>query len=483
MKKVMKGIVNSSMGYLPFKIIEGIFGIIAIRLYTNLITTEDYGTYGIVNNTMMILYLLTIGWFMFVAIRYVKEQETVEEKQSFFTNQLFMQMMIVGIALGIYVVFAFLMTWQFDYDGTALAIYVLFFIGYGITQFYTHLLLYVDKRFMNVILVVGSAVLKPVLVYILYRLGVRTLYILFIGHGVVDLMMGAIAFFNVRPYAYFRRSKLDFSKFKDFFSYGFPLIGLTMTMYTLNMADRYIIRGFFSEHEVGIYTPSYSLASAAFLMINYGLTRGFYPRLLTAWKDKDMKTSSQILSQGIKNFLFIALPAATGMVLVSQEMGHVFINPKFMEGYPVIGFVAIGMFFLGLTEYINKEWELSGNTKPIFVNSLIAAIVNVVLNLIFIPMFGFIAAAMTTSVSFILYFTIALIRRTKTIQVKLAANEIFGIFIANIVMTLSVNFVGTLPFGSLTMLVVKVTTAVIVYMTGIIMFNVYDWKAFIRHHR
>ena len=483
MKKILKGILNSNMGYLPFKIVEGIFGIIAIRLYTGLISTNDYGVYGLVNNTMMMIYLLTIGWFMFVAIRYVKEQKTEEDKKRFFSNQLLLQGSIVGIALVFYAIFALILIVRFNYDKTLLGIYILFFMGYGITQFYTHLLLYMDRRFMNVVLVVGSAVLKPIVVFCLYRLGVPTLYILFLGLGSVDLVMGGIAFFTIKPYRYFDKSMFDIGKFKEFFGYGFPLIGLTMTMYTLNMADRYIIRGFYSDHEVGVYIPSYSLASAAFLMINYGLTRGFYPRLLTAWKDKKIKNASEILSSGIKNFLFIALPSATGMILVSQEMGHVFIDPKFIDGYPVIGFVAVGMFFLGLTEYINKEWELSGNTKPIFIHSLIAAVINIILNMIFVPKYGFIAAAFTTSLSFILYFIIAWIRRTKTIEIKIAANEIFGILISNILMTIAVNMVGTLPFGHAVMLSVKVVVAIIVYVAGVVMFQVYDWKLWLKQNR
>ncbi len=483
MKKIMRGVLNSSMGYLPFKIIEGIFGIISIRLYTHLITTEDYGIYGTVNITMMVIYLLTLGWFMFVAIRYVKDQKTVEEKKSFYTNQLLMQGMTLLVLILIYMGASGFISSRYGFNSRMILIIGLFFMGYGSTQFYTHLLLYLDRRALNIYLVVGSAVLKPILVYGLYKGGIDTLYILFLGHGLVDLLMGLIAFLTIRPFRYFDRSYIDFRKFKEFFSYGFPLIGLTLTMFVLNMSDRYIIEGFFSNHEVGLYIASYSVVSAAFPMISYGLTRGFYPRLLGAWKDGDMETSSQILSGGIKNFLFIALPAATGMSLVSNEIGHMIIDPKFMEGYPVISYVAMGMFFLGLTEYMNKDWELTGNTKPIFYHSLIAAVFNVILNLIFVPIYGFIAAAMTTAGSFVLYFIISLLRREGKIPLKLVPREIIGILISNLLMAGGLVFIDQLEIGTALMLMTKILGGVGIYGLSILVFKVYDIRAWLNQHR
>ncbi len=476
MKNVFRRVLNSGMGYLPFKIIEGIFGIISLSMYSYLLTIDAYGNYGIVNNTMMIIYLLSIGWFVFVAIRYVKEQKTITDKENFYSNVLALQGIVLACLILIYITFGSGLIIAFEYDKILLLTYILFFGGYALTQFYTHLLLYIDRRLMNVIIVVLSAVLKPILVFTLYKLSVPLIYILFIGHGLVDLVMGLIAFVTVKPYKYFKSSAVNKAKFREFFNYGFPLIGLTLTMYVLNVSDRYIIRFFYSKSEVGLYTPNYSLASAAFLMISYGLSRGFYPRLLTAWKDKDIIRTEEILASGIKNFLFIALPATTGMVLLSKTIGEAFISEKYAQGYSVIGFVAIGMFFLGLAEYANKEWELNGNTKPIFKNSIIAAFVNLVFNFIFIPIYGFIAAAVTTSFSFVIYFLICIINRKKEIHYGLNIREIISIIIANLVMIIAVVLSGMLNLSPMPLLAARVLIGVLSYMIIIIVLKVYDIK-------
>ena len=478
MKNIINKIFNSSMGYLPFKIIEGIMGILSLSLYTHLLSVNNYGNYGTANSTMMLTYLLSIGWFVFVAIRYIKEQKSVEEKQVFFSNILALQGIIMITLFIVYAVISMIMISAFNYDSKLLLVYLLFFIGYTSSQFYVHLLLYVNERLLNVQLVVIAAFFKPVLVGTLFLLKVPTEYIIFIGHGLVDLTVGLIAIVKIKPYKYFRISKINKSKFKEFFVYGFPLIGLTLTMYVLNVSDRYLIRGIYSDVEVGYYTPNYSLASAAFLMISYGLSRGFYPKLLGAFKDNDYVKTGDILAGAIKNYIFLALPAATGMFLLSQDICRIFLDAKYIVGHQVIGLVAIGMFFLGLAEYANKGWELSGNTKPIFYNSLKAAIVNIILNVIFIPIFGFVAAAGTTAISFLIYSIICFLNREKAVKYQLESKKIVSIFIGNIVMILCVLLSAFIPLSGILLLVIRVAIGIVSYICVILLLKVYNIKEF-----
>lgn len=473
MKVLLKRFFNSNMGYLPFKIIEGIFGIVSLSLYSYLLSPDAYGNYGIVNTTMMLTYLLSIGWFVFVAIRYVKEQKTETEKIIFFTNILTLQGMILFILFLMYTVFGFVLVRIIDYDPMLLFIYILFFIGYMMSQFYIHLLLYVDKRLTNVLLMLMVAVIRPTMVYLLFKQGVEVTYIIFIAHGLVDFIFGLIAFMTIKPYKYYKIKAISIQKFKEFFNYGFPLIGLTLTMYILNISDRYIIRFFYSDYEVGVYTPNYSIASATFLMISYGLSRGFYPRLLSAWEKKDKVNAGVILSNSIKNYVFLAVPAALGMTVLSSDIGRALISLEYKEGYSVMGYVAFGMLFLGLAEYTNKEWELTGNTRPIFANSILAAIVNLILNIIFVPMFGFVAAAVTTSISFAVYFGICFVNRKKELSYGLKSKDALFMLVGNVMMLLALLLAGNIPINGILGLVVKISIGMVVYFCIIIVGKVY----------
>ncbi len=160
---------------------------------------------------------------------------------------------------------------------------------------------------------------------------------------------------------------------------------------------------------------------------------GFILKLLTAWGKESKKEAGRILSFGIKTYILLGLPAATGMLLLSKDIGQIIIAKEYEAGYAVIGIVAFGMFFLNLADYMNKEWELSKNTRPIFINSLIAAVVNLGLNLILIPKYGLIMAAYTTLVASIIYFVTSGVRRKKILEVVIEKKYLFSVIFANLV--------------------------------------------------
>ncbi len=466
MRLRIQNFFNSSVGYLPFKIIEGIFGIVSLSLYSHLLLPHEYGLYGIINNTVMLTYLLAFGWFYFVAMRFIGEIDNLDERKTFFSNMLSLQGRIYGLLILIYLGLSMILIYGFSFNPWLLAVYVVFFVGYMFNQFYINLLLYVHMRFLNVVLVVLAAVLKPMLVYGFYKSGIDTIYILFLGHGVVDITLGLIAFYYIRPYRYFSKNSIKKEQFKEYLRYGFPLIGLTLTMYVLNISDRYILRFFYSEYVVGLYVPNYAIASSTFLMIAYGLSRGFYPKLLTAWGKESKKEAGRILSFGIKTYILLGLPAATGMLLLSKDIGQIIIAKEYEAGYAVIGIVAFGMFFLNLADYMNKEWELSKNTRPIFINSLIAAVVNLGLNLILIPKYGLIMAAYTTLVASIIYFVASGVRRKKILEVVIEKKYLFSVIFANLVMSICVIISAVLPLQGYVLIVAKAMIGIVSYFAA-----------------
>jgi O-antigen/teichoic acid export membrane protein len=217
-------------------------------------------------------------------------------------------------------------------------------------------------------------------------------------------------------------------------------------MYVLNISDRFILRFFYSEYVVGLYVPNYSIASATFLMIAYGLSRGFYPRLLGAWAKDAKDEAGRILSASIKTYILLGLPAATGMFLLSKDIGQIIIAKEYEAGYPVIGIVAFGMFFLNLADYMNKEWELSKNTKPIFINSLIAAAANLSLNF-----------------ASIIYFLMSGIRRKKILEIIVEKKDFISIIFANVVMCICVIISSVLPIQGYILIISKGMIGVISY--------------------
>lgn len=98
------------------------------------------------------------------------------------------------------------------------------------------------------------------------------------------------------------------------------------------------------------------------------------------------------------------------VLFISTEIIRIMANESYCDGLTIIPFIFMEYYFnFMFTFETNTDYHYK-KTKYISIGTTIAAIVNVILNLIFIPIYGYFAAAIPTVVSFLyfLYFIIIL---------------------------------------------------------------------------
>jgi O-antigen/teichoic acid export membrane protein len=99
-------------------------------------------------------------------------------------------------------------------------------------------------------------------------------------------------------------------------------------------------------------------------------------------------------------FLF-GLICSIGLMMIAPEAVRLFLAPSYHESIFLIPVLIIGMFFLfSYTFFYDVEYYYK-KTKGIAVASLLAALENIVLNAIFIPVYGYVAAGFTTAIGYL----------------------------------------------------------------------------------
>lgn len=434
MTERLKKISRSNLFYLPFKLIEGLIGIVSLSLYTRLFGKEIYGSYVIVNTSVALISILSIGWLRFVTSRYIKDY-TNKGKRAVFVSTLFYAYFISAL-IGTLVLLGTIFLVVKEHQLIDLVFYLLFYLGYTFSQLFVDLLLYDDKRMKNIFIITISSLLKPVLVLILFQLKFSPALVIVTAFAAVDLFFGFYAMRSMRFRESFSLREIDKTLVKEFLRYGFPLIGLSITVYLLNAADKYVIVLFWGDADVAVYGATYAIASAAFTLITLGLSKGFYPNLLAKWSEGKVREAEAVLSRALQNYLFLGLPAALGLSFVSYDLAYLLLDQGYLQGYSVIGISALGMFFFGLSEYFNKGFELKKDTFEITKNSTLAAILNLILNMIFIPVYGYVAAAYTSLASFAAYAFICYLRREKSVRFQVNMRFFIKLILVNILMSL-----------------------------------------------
>ncbi|MBQ3366843.1 MAG: oligosaccharide flippase family protein [Acidaminococcaceae bacterium] len=177
-----------------------------------------------------------------------------------------------------------------------------------------------------------------------------------------------------------------------------PLLPHYLAGIILSHGDRIMISKLCGTGEVALYGVAYNIGMIILLFvaaINSSLTPWIYSKL----KLKGIESIQQ-RSRGVLFFIFCV---ALGLMLVSPEIVLIFGSSKYANAVNVIPPVAGSVYFIFLYNFLSFPEFYFEKTSFLMWASIIAAGLNVVLNYIFIPVYGFIAAAYTTLACYVIY--------------------------------------------------------------------------------
>lgn len=179
------------------------------------------------------------------------------------------------------------------------------------------------------------------------------------------------------------------------FAFCIPLVPHLLSNTILGSSDRIMIKHICGTEDAAIYSVAYSCGMIITILFT-SLNQAWEPWLFDRINSKDFDS----IRHYSKFYLLFFVMLVMGSILVAPELIYimggkdysaaVYAIPPVMTGY--------GCKF-AYTFYVNIE-KFEKKTAYISTGTLAAAGLNVVLNLIFIPVFGYIAAAYTTLAGF-----------------------------------------------------------------------------------
>lgn len=184
------------------------------------------------------------------------------------------------------------------------------------------------------------------------------------------------------------------------FALGFniPLVPYYLSQQIFNQSDRIMIDYFCGRSEAGIYGVAYTLSMIFTIVIN-AANNSFVP-----WEYEKMKKGDcRQIGKVINGIALLILSMLVLLILCAPEIILIFASRNYYEARWIVPPVAASVFFLFLSQlFINIEFYFE-EKKMLVEGSLISALVNVALNSVCIPSFGFTAAGYTTLFSYILF--------------------------------------------------------------------------------
>lgn len=367
--------------------------IITVPIFSRLLTTGEYGVYSVFmawKDIVAILITLRIagGVMNKGLIKYCNSRDEFTSAMLGLTTTLFLGSVIV--------LFFFIEQIQAFMRIPSTALYSM--LIYAFTSACYNIWI-TRQRFeykyrMFFISTIVIAILNPSIGIVLVLTLKEKALARIISVTLVSLIFGLIVFVST-----FVKGKLFYSKeyWIYAFRYNIVLIPHFLAVNILSQADRIMINNMIGSAQAGIYGVAYS-ASMGINIIKTSINQTILPWTFNALNDKQYEKIYKRTVPLLFGFLFIN----SLYMLFTPEIVSILAPSAYREAIWLLPIICASVYFTFLYSlFTNIELYFEKN-QYIMLASVLASIVNVVTNLIFIPIFGYQAAAFTTLGCYIL---------------------------------------------------------------------------------
>jgi len=465
-----KGFLKDAVKYLPAQIAPGIVGFISIPIITRIFSPKDYGNYSLAMATVMI-FATFAGWLPMAIIRFYPAYER-DKKLDLFYGRI-IRLTIISILVITLTYFIFIVSIK---NNISSKLYLLMLIGIGV--FIAIAIFDVFQHFLRSKRQVGwysgFAIWKSavgfgfgIALIFLFKLGIKSLLwgiILSISFIMLFLWRKVIGSISIIY------SKLNLSFVKDLAKYSFPLVIGNLAAWILSLSDRYVLEFFRGSQEVGIYSASYNISEKSIMLLATLFMLASTPILIHIWEKEGELKSKIFLNKVTRYYLIICVPAVVGLSVLSKPIIEVMTGNQYFEGYVIFPFVTSGVLFLGLQKRFNDVLLLYKKTNFIAFSIVVAGLLNLLLNFLLIPKYGYFAAAITTWISYVFLLFLMIILSRRFFVWKFPLKSLIRVTLASAIMGAAVYWVGnSLIFSQLINLILAIPLGVAVYFAFLLL--------------
>jgi len=388
-------LIKNTTIYALGDIIPRLIGFIALPILTRYLTPSDYGIVNYVNT--LNTFLLALGFLSvntYFLVYYYRCKTHAEQKKllgnlSAFIILLNVVIVIVLLFFGKYFFNALGSNIDF-YPYIVIAIFTNFFNLFSVLP--AALFRVLEKPMPLTILNVSRGVITFVLTLVLVIYFDYTALGVLYANLVVNFIFAFLFLYMVRHHITWN---LNFKQIKTVLAFTLPLVPGSIAYYLTTISDRILIDKYLSLNDLGIY----SIAASIALILNifsFGAYKAFEPYIFKNWGGENFIK----IFENIRNsFVYVLLIGVLCLSVFSKEFFILMTDVKFHGAYFYVPMIIIGVYSSSLSMLYGTIITAKGKTKINSLISIIGASISVTLNIIFLPKYGLLTAALVSSLA------------------------------------------------------------------------------------
>lgn len=369
-------------------------GIITVPLFSRVLSQEEYGMVNNFNSWLGILTIIaSLNLYASITRAKIDHEEDIDS---------FISSILVLSTVSVTIIYIFVLLFHTKVESimemdinivSYMFVYIIFSNAFSFIQ--TKHKAFLEYKSFTIISFM-TAIVSVILSVILVTFMKEKYFARILGLTIPTMLIGAVMFITT-----IKKSNriINIQYWKYALALSLPLILHVLAGNILSQFDRISIAKIHGFEEVALYGMAYNIASllsVVWTSFNGSWVPWFYERMRENKIDEIRNTSKYYIS----TFMYIAIL----LLAFSPEIMKIMGPSNYYGGIYAIPPILLGLFFQFIYSlYTNIEFYHK-KTMYIPIGTVLSAIINIVLNILFIPKFGYIMAAYTTLISYLCLF-------------------------------------------------------------------------------
>ena len=465
------------LGYLPVQAAQAIVGFGSVAVFTRLMSAEAYGSYALTLAALTLTHIVTFTWLDAAIARFHARADARKRLKDHLTT-----------AYGIYVALALVGTVVifgaihlapisdaykaiFSFAAISLITRAALQIGLETHRASGDVARYsaLEAGYLMLGFMIGVGLLM------LTDLGASGI---FIGTAVAAII--ALVFDLPVMLRRARGGKAQPVRARTYARYGSAVSLSLVFEHLLSVGDRFLIAAFLGSGAVGMYAAGYGLADRLLDIIFIWFGAAVWPMTLKAFETQGPEAARKLAGQAASLMALISFPAAAGLALVAEPLTTLIVGESVRsEAAVILPWIALSGLLNGMmTYYFHEAFTIKRRSGFMAFLMAGAALLNLVLNLVFIPMFGIVGAAYATVLAYLISLVICAIVGRGLFPLPLPWGDWVKAATATIVMTAGVFAMPDLPMAWLD-LAGKALSGAVIYIAAAYAFNIAECRTWL----
>lgn len=389
--------------------------LLLLPLYTHFLSTEDYGYIDLIQTYLtffipLILLKIDAGIFRFL----IDARKSEEEKNKIITNGIFIMFVELIISTILFAIAVKIFSIKYS------ILIVMNLISLSVLTFLLQIVRGIGKNkqysFSSIIAAIVTIVLNLIFLVGFHKNGKYVLIASLISNIIctIYLLIANKILKNVKI------KYIDKKLIKDLLKYSIPMIPNELSWWIVHVSDRTIISYALGVAANGIYSVSCKFSNILSSIFNiFNLSWQESAALHINDTDKD-EFFSNVINKVFNLFICFCI----GILACLPFVFELLIKDSYREAYKYVPILLLANIFSVLIGLIGSIYVAKKMTKEVAKTTMIAAIMNLTIDIALIKVIGIYAAAISTLISYMLLAIYRYIDVQKYVKVKIPIKNI-----------------------------------------------------------